>query len=86
MELNQALVKHKDDLVSILEPMKLSLFICFDSLTSVWSVQVIVKYGSSFCYHCQQMLPHFMKLSKQVPIFVLMMQVYAAAFDKFQLT
>ena len=33
---------------------------------AAWLVQVIVKYGSSFCYHCQQMLPHFLKLSQQV--------------------
>ncbi|KAK9832130.1 hypothetical protein WJX74_000132 [Apatococcus lobatus] len=28
---------------------------------------VVVKYGSSFCYHCQQMLPHFLKISNEYP-------------------
>lgn len=30
------------------------------------SMQVVVDFGSAFCHHCKEMLPHFLSASREV--------------------
>lgn len=64
-ELSAALLAYKSKTVSARGAEALAKNFKATAQLLVWQ-QIVVKYGSSFCYHCQQMLPHFLKLSNEV--------------------